>query len=649
MATNDATYQDPIQGGGSHIPKVGDKVETNMITEYAPVIATEGPAHQNKSLDTGTKVNHKVDAVASDGTPEDIGMSDMATEDAANDRDNESVPCNNFTFIDGDGKWRWKHSAIKRGHTNFKQAFPLGPDIFYQPFTCHGLGGFQAIIHSMAAQHPGLRVPKLTEFAFALKRCANVSLKTQHDQPYKTAFHVLSGSKVDGQGNWEPDCFNNDTRFLLQDHLALIFNIWQKARDVNITLAIWNNGVPWAYKIWERDGFKVNTDLVVWIYHDGLQSYAGLGPVGSRDNEMIKALTFKDEELHAYTKIVQGAGSFIAGDIMNMDAAQHSARAGASTSAETSNPAETATPAEQSAPGEHSVAAEMTTPAEEEPDPGEEESVPAEQTGPVQQSVSDMQLAPIEGKSVIVQQKPASAEDTGPAEQPAHVENMVSTDQSSPDARSDAAREELDPAEQLVPAGEESVPVQQASPVELPIPDLQSVTAEKKPTSAEDAPLAEQSAPVENTVTADQLPDEVQSAPAAGEPVIDNQPLTEEEMALVEQMILAKESVPAQQASPVGQPIPDTQSVTAQKEPISAGDAPLAEQPVRVENAVTADQSLREVQSTPADEDPHTIGQRIIDEPEMDLIEESGLAEESAPVEQSTTTEQSTGNGQPEL
>ncbi|KAK8135502.1 hypothetical protein PG984_003442 [Apiospora sp. TS-2023a] len=572
--THQATpHEDPIHQGKSHKIKikVNYKSESDMAT-----IDTTGA--------TSTPVDNKVDTVATDGiqdvymgdvakedvvapmdtaqgdsahgdgvpeTPaapahQEVAHSDMASEedassDDASDDDNpdddtpddiEDKSNKNISFINDNGDWT--HKQIKRAHTNFKQAFPPGPDIFYQPFTSHGLGGFQAIIHSMAAQHPDLRVPKLTELAFALKRCSKVTLKTRLIQPCKTVFDVLSASKLDGQGNWEPDCFNNDTRILLQDHLALIFYLWQKGRGVDITLAIWNNGAPWAwaYKLWERDGFRVSTDRVVWIYHDGHCSYAGLGPIGSRG--AIKGLQFKEDELHAYWHIVQGAGSLTAGsrtarDYVALEAQQ-------STLAETSTPAEQLVPDEQlkalkDAEGKPAPAEEGSDPVEKESAPVEKESAPVEkesasaaQTGLVEQSVPHIQSGPIEEQSVTAQDTPVSgAEDTAPAEQPSPIENTVPADKTSSEVQASPAAEtavpveplvtgkELVSGEQLVPAGGETIPaeacpVEQSSHTEISVPDMQSAIAQKQPAGAADIALADQPAPVENAVTADQLP-----------------------------------------------------------------------------------------------------------------------------------------------
>lgn len=575
-AHKDATHEEPIREGEGHDAKVDNKSETDMITEDAPVIATpQDPTHGNSP---GIKVDSKVGTVVNDGTHEDVCMGDVPQEyvtalmdaafqdtagedsahgddtvpndatyheataqlnvahsDVASENDaaseemsdegidedvadvaDEGAPSKDTTFIGHGGKWR--HPAIKRGYKSFRQTFLLGPDIFYQPFTYHGLGGFQAIIQSMAAQHPDLPIPKLTEFAFALKRCSKTSLKTRLDQPYKSVFGILSASKMDGQGNWEPDCFNDDTRFLLQDHLALVFYMWQKDRDLDVTLAIWNNGAPWAYKVWERDGYKVSTDRVVWIYHDGLTSYAGLGNQGTR--ESIKGLEFKEEELEAYSQIVQGAGTRTARDYMQRVAA-----------AQQSTSAETSTPAEQSDPDEPSVAAEgkpAPAAAEGKPAPAaaelalaEGESAPAEQAGPVEQSVPDMQLA--------TQQSSPAATST-PAERSVVAEGTLATTDEEP-----------------VPAEGESAPTGNTDPVEQSVSVIQLAPVEGQSVTAP----VEQPAPVDNTVTADQPPLDARSMPTELEPP------TMGQMALVEQLLLeSKEAAPIEQSASVEQPAP---------------------------------------------------------------------------------------------
>ncbi|KAK8030442.1 hypothetical protein PG990_000176 [Apiospora arundinis] len=209
------------------------------------------------------------------------------------------------------------HPAIWTSYLWFRMAFPMGPPEIHNHKSSHYLGGFQAIIHSMAMQHPDLPRPTLAEFGATLKRVSTIRLKTYHPQSLSTSYDLLSaakaidelvwdanGSNIREERHWDIDAFVDDTHYFLQDHLALLLYIWGRDRKIDLTLATWTNGRPWAYKVWDRNtGFATTT--IVWIHHDGGSLYYGLGPLGS--TEQVKYLNFTEEEVQAYWKLVEGA------------------------------------------------------------------------------------------------------------------------------------------------------------------------------------------------------------------------------------------------------------------------------------------------------------------------------------------------------
>ncbi|KAK6855674.1 hypothetical protein PG995_007825 [Apiospora arundinis] len=209
------------------------------------------------------------------------------------------------------------HPAIWTSYLWFRKAFPMGPPEIHNHKSSHYLGGFQAIIHSMAMQHPDLPRPTLAEFGATLKRVSTIRLKTYHPQSLSTSYDLLSaakaidelvwdanGSKIREERHWDIDAFVDDTHYFLQDHLALLLYIWGRDRKISLTLATWTNGRPWAYKVWDRNT-DFATTTIVWIHHDGGSLYYGLGPLGS--TEQVKPLNFTEEEVQAYWKLVEGA------------------------------------------------------------------------------------------------------------------------------------------------------------------------------------------------------------------------------------------------------------------------------------------------------------------------------------------------------
>ncbi|KAK8017388.1 hypothetical protein PG993_013714 [Apiospora rasikravindrae] len=479
-------------------------------------VAQGGPIPENDSHETRADKEKKPSMIANDGTQEDACMEDAPQEDGVPDVvDEEGAPedtamkdaAPSTALIDSatvrrqntDDKPKpdiLSHPAIKKAFGRFRKSFPQGAEIFYQPFTHHCLGGFQAIIRSMAAQHPHLRVPTLAELADALKASLTAILMTFHDQPHNAGVDLLSGSKQDGHGNWEPDCFNNDTQCFLQDHLALIFYLWGKHRGINVTLATWTNGVPWAYKLWDRYGLRDTT--IVWIYHDGLQSYAGLGPLGS-GGASIKALEFTKEELKAYQEFVRDIGSHTASSASHLNGTQLALHEQSTTS-----------PAEKSVDADQSAADARSGPAEANPAPAEEMATPETQPA----------VLPAAGESALSDEKT-------PAEQSTHVQESILAEQPAPAGAPV-------PTERMVTTGGESVPPEQPAPVEKSGPVEQSVLAEKS-TPTEESALAELSVtPAEEPVPDEQPVHFGEPAPATY-PVSADQSVCSEELAPTEQ------------------------------------------------------------------------------------------------------------------
>lgn len=419
-------------------------------------------SHDNATTDNGSGSGPDMDStnssVKSDSTA-DPNVKDIAIKDAALDvarvSKGKTLPQAATDVAPSIGPL--SHPAIWKSYQYFRQAFPHGPEIFYHPFTHHNLGGFRAIIQSMAAQHPGLRRPTLREFAKVVCAFTRPRNSAERKTPLPYMYEALSASKVDGHNKWEPDCFNDDTHFVLQDHLAALLGIWGSNSNINLnlTLAIWTNGVPWAYKVWDRH--DVQSTKVVWIYHDGNHSYAGLGPLGSSIDPSIKAMTtndFSDQELEDYERMVDGFGSCTA---------QHSSNR----------------PAEQPTP----VAQPRTV----------KQPIPTTQSTLVEQSAS--------AEQPVTDEDPAHVAESTTAEPSAPVGQSPIVKQSATAAQSTPAEESV--TEELITA-EEPAPAAQSTTVEQPTPGIQSTAAEPSAPNTQ-PPIVEQSATAAHSTTPEQL------------------------------------------------------------------------------------------------------------------------------------------------
>ncbi|KAK7965888.1 uncharacterized protein PG986_000165 [Apiospora aurea] len=474
-----APRKDPAHGGG---------------------VAPKGVAGQASARKNGAPEN----VVDGEVVRQDIVMKDAAAEAASIDngtvRHETTDKKNPELHIMSNG-------AIQFAYLHYRKVFPYGPQIFYQPFTHHGLGGLQAITRSMAAQYPDLRTPTLAELADAVDRSFSIFLRTRHNQPHKRGFDLLSGAKQDGHGNWEPDCFNNDTQCFLQDHLALIFNLWGRTNNMNVTLATWTNGVPWTYKVWDRNDGPLKKTTVVWIYHDGLQSYAGLGPLGSY-TEAIKALEFTDEEVQAYWETMKYVGSRTVTSYSDLKARIQSnlAKHSTATSAKKSVDIEMAVPDVQSDPvKENSASVEKERAAAGKEKGLNEHSAPTvEKSVPSEKPMKKRRSSPLHESRLFQTSQP-------PAEQPA------------------AAAGELVPTIMVTTAEEESVPYEQPAPVENAGPAEQPVLAEQSTTPTEESASAEQ------------------SVTTANKSVSDEQPVLVAQLVPAEELAHAEQSAPAEQ------------------------------------------------------------------------------------------------------
>ncbi|KAI0538933.1 hypothetical protein GGR58DRAFT_525537, partial [Xylaria digitata] len=143
----------------------------------------------------------------------------------------------------------------------FRQAFPYSASRCSTPG--NGLCGLHAIRESIQAQAPYLPVPSVRELLAVLDE--------DHEDNRRIAQYIDEARYMKGRP--EKDASNNNRSWFLIDHLCAIFSLWGRGRGLEVTL-----GVQVANQGYHLSDNEIK-GVVVWVYHNGSNHYAGLRPL----------------------------------------------------------------------------------------------------------------------------------------------------------------------------------------------------------------------------------------------------------------------------------------------------------------------------------------------------------------------------------
>ncbi len=150
---------------------------------------------------------------------------------------------------------------LPKGEQVFHWAFPNSPRII--PTPGDGLCGLHAIRSSLRAQAPHLPVPSVEELLAVLDR---------DDEDNRRIAEAIDGSRHRGAVR-EPDAYDSNRTWFLQDHLAAIFYLWGRGRGLDVALGIWTQNR--GYRVHDSDSTRLDTPII-WIHHNGFNHYSGL-------------------------------------------------------------------------------------------------------------------------------------------------------------------------------------------------------------------------------------------------------------------------------------------------------------------------------------------------------------------------------------